>query len=122
MKLNIANPHDKTFVSGPEAGAFVFTFGAYGSTWVLVYANGVDSALEVAADWLKDNAPGHFVEPDYPDVDWTTLSSAEADALRECAEVDLTYTEAGWIPSWEWHVTGPHTPVEVRDVARVVQA
>lgn len=45
-----------------DIGAYHFTFGAYGSTHMLVRAQGLDSALEAAMDRLSEVAPGHFVE------------------------------------------------------------
>lgn len=98
-----ANPDETTFVGS----LFVFRFGAYGETEVAVYQRPgcLDDALETAAEWLKDNAPGHFVEPEYPEGLRTSgeLTNAEFEACAECEE-DLTYTESGWLASWEWTV------------------
>ncbi len=52
---------------------FHFTFGVYGWTQVRVYADSLDSAFEIAVEWLDDNAPGHL----------TTIGEAE---LKESAE------------------------------------
>lgn len=113
-----ANPGETTFVGS----LFVFHFGAYGDTEVAVYQRPgcLDDALETAAEWLKDNAPGLFTEPDYDGaarevgVDLsqytrglTDIIEADEDlGIRICqvAEADLTYTESGWLASWEWTV------------------
>lgn len=78
-------PRDK---HARESSLFAFSFGAFGSK-CLVWAapDHIDDALELAAEWLSEYAPGFFHEVE-----------SEAD------EVDMTYTESGWIPSWEWGV------------------
>src|SRR5512134_2926868 len=44
---------------------WLFSFGAYGWTSVLVVgACSLDDALECAAGWLADNAPGHLMAYD----------------------------------------------------------
>lgn len=70
----------------------LFTFGAYGGHHVLVLGHYADSGLEVAADILYDVAPGLFLP----------FSEAEEDENGEV--VDHTYTEKGYLPSWEWTV------------------
>jgi hypothetical protein len=86
---------------------------SFGSVDVLAWAcHTLDDALEEAADWLRDNAPGVFSEPDYEDAA-TELGAPEdwreddewCERVRDAAETDHTYTEAGWLLSWEWHVS-----------------
>ncbi len=93
LYIHVANPLDAW--DGAQQGAFLFQFGAHGSVYILVFVapslRSLDDCLEEAADTLEEVAPGVFVEPDY-----------ESDG--DDAEADLTYTEAGWIPSWEWFV------------------
>lgn len=67
-------------------------FGAYGSIKVLVAERCLQDALEAAAEVLPK---GVFTEVEYPNDNPTEQE-------REAAEADLTYTEQGWIPSWEW--------------------
>ncbi len=83
-------------------------FGAYGWTKVLVWSRSLEKALEEAAGWLADHAPGIFVDQDelarlekeyreeHPDAD--------DDDVSQGAYEDLTYTESGYIPSWEWGI------------------
>jgi hypothetical protein len=100
-----ANP-DETI--GGEC--FEFWFGAYGWTRVRVFARegALEKALETAAEWLIENAPGLFVTPDYQaaclERECRHCSEGECNLCREAAEVDLTQTECGWLPSWEWSV------------------
>ena len=94
--------------------AFLFSFGAYGSTMCLVHApaDHVNDALEDAAEWLKEAAPGMFCDDQIYEAYREALngrepgecSDEECDAAREYAEQDCTYTESGWLPSYEWHV------------------
>jgi hypothetical protein len=89
-----------------------FGFGAVGTTtvYVLTDRETIEDALETAAEWLKDNAPGVFTEPDYEDAarelgySPDTEDETEQEAIRECAETDHTYTESGYLLSWEWTV------------------
>lgn len=120
----IANPLEIENPDPPRWGfsvnhnrVIVFSFGAYASTMVAVVSQSLDDALETAAGWLADHAPGVFVEPDYLDAyrdisgnsDATEipddLDDETAEEIREAAETDLTYTESGWIASWEWTMT-----------------
>jgi len=123
-KINVANPHDRAFYDNSYL-FYLFYFGAYGLTVVLAYANSLEDALEEAAKWLADNAPGIFVEVDYAEacteagLSWPPESEefhvAHEDeylAAYERAETDLIYTEAGYIASWEWAVE--ENPIKAR--------
>ena len=95
-----------------DAPLFRFTFGAYGS--VQVYAFGrLEAALEDAAVYLAEHAPGMFEKPDYVDAQCEAghaFAGCERDhgdcpdceRVQERAEMDLTYTESGYLASWEW--------------------
>jgi hypothetical protein len=95
---------------------YTFHFGAYGETTVSLWAaaDHLCDALEIAADWLADNAPGHFSEPDYAgaaadlglpfDPVNFDYDSEEGQRILEAAEADMTNTERGWLLSWEWSV------------------
>lgn len=114
VKINVANPHERSF----ERQSYLFCFGAYGSTYVLAYG-GLEDALESAAEWLADNAPGHIIghgsdhakdlwreacaevgiDPDDSDADDDLKCKA-----FEIAESDLTHTESGYLTSHEWAI------------------
>lgn len=102
----IANPTDHDWTSG----LFALTFGAVGTTYVLAWANSADDALEEAADYLEEaGKSGYFVPEDvmrqhYEEAKAELGEGAEEDAVHQKAEEDLTYTEAGYIPSHEWWV------------------
>jgi len=89
--------------SGNAQEGYLFGFGACGTTWVLVLSSSVERALECAADWLLENKPGLIV-----------AHGSEDDESNEDGEfVDHIYTEAGWLPSWEWTVDDYDSPYEV---------
>ncbi len=111
------NPGDRD----SRSNVFTFHFGAYGDTHVSVWAQAdhLEDALEMAAEHLAKVAPGMFTEPDYNDaakqvgVDLSQytggLCGIEDEELVEritqVAEADLTYTESGYLASWEWTVS-----------------
>lgn len=82
-----------------------FSFGVYGGD--VCYAWGeksLDDALEAA--------PGMFSEPDYADAarelgapDGWADDEEWCVKVCEAAETDHTYTESGYLLSWEWFVS-----------------
>jgi hypothetical protein len=113
--IAIVNPSDYNF-NRDTMPLYLFSFGAYGDTRVYAWGcHSLEDALEAAAEWLKDNAPGVFHEPDYAEAaseigapeDWDSDDNMDEWGARvqEAAEVDLTYTESGYFASWEWHVS-----------------
>jgi hypothetical protein len=110
----IANPSDHNSYS--KRTLYRFQFGAYGTDYVYAWAcHTLDDALEAAAEWLEEHKPGHFSEPDYDDSarelgapdDWRT-DEEWAGKVAEHAETDHTYTESGYLLSWEWTVDEVH--------------
>ena len=104
----------KTYYANPDEttnATYTFHFGAYGDVCVVVFGRpgSVESALETAAECLLEHAPGLFSEPDHASaaaelgVVWDGQSDCP-DAVRELAEADHTYTESGWLLSYEWSV------------------
>ncbi len=115
-------------LDAPRYRLWWFQFGPYTGTNVFVWAGpahrGVDSALEEAAGWLVDNAPGHIMEHNapelkeliveameelYPDKSWKDFQHEAgqhewAQEVEEQAFADLTYTESGYLTSYEWTV------------------
>ena len=97
---------------------YVFQFGAYGCTHLLAYANGLDDALEECAAWLAEHAPGHIMAYDSNEMrDLYNEALAELveegadpydedtiEQAREDATADLTYTESGYLTSYEWSI------------------
>ena len=128
-KINVANASNKSWTRH----RYILWFGACGATYVLVYANSLDDALEEAADWLADNAPGHLTTHSSGELkdlyteslnDWRQEHEGEPSEedewrIQEDATADLTYTEAGWLTSYEWGISGEDlTPAEIRTLAR----
>jgi hypothetical protein len=110
-KAGIENMFDA--LDAPRVGLWHFTFGAYGSTHVFVWAGpahrALDDALEEAASWLADNAPGHLSTDEemqelYDEAREELGDDADEDEIREQAEADMTYTESGYLTSYEWFV------------------
>jgi len=91
--------------------ASLFTFGPYGGVRVLVYASsgygGLDDRLEVAAATLRDAGMDGLFMSDEEMRDLLAEAEAEGyegDEALQQAEADLTYTEAGYLRSYEWAV------------------
>lgn len=98
---------------------FILWFGACAPTYLMVWGD-LENALETAADWLADNAPGLIMTHDseelqelfdeamaelYPEAESIdSLDSHQVDACQEKATADLTYTEAGYLTSYEWGI------------------
>lgn len=129
------NPGDRDMYT--RNSCFHFTFGAYGDTHVYVWAQAdhLEDALEIAAEWLAENAPGHIM-PAYGEEHMSLLAEAFDDMrdellvdgdidetiqtfedvrnscneylmakVSEQAEADMTYTESGYLASHEWYVS-----------------
>lgn len=125
-EIYLVNPSERECMYPGRGGAYLFTFGAYRCTRLLVWARSVEDGLEDAAAWLADHAKGHLVHDDY----LTELHNEaraelaeeglEDDELEERAHeqatVDLTYTESGYLTSYEWWVDGPLNRRQLRDL------
>lgn len=107
--IHYANPDETTFTGA----CYEFRFGAYSATIVRVFQrpDHIEDALETAAEWLAENEPGMFVEPDYQAAKEEIMGETgrgddmiSDEEVAEHAEADLTYTEAGWLALWEWTV------------------
>lgn len=57
----IANPNDCNM----DYLLFELQFGAYGTTYLYVWADHLEAALEIAFEWLDENAPGHLVSHEH---------------------------------------------------------
>lgn len=92
--------------------AFLFTFGPYGGVRVLVYRSsgyrGLDDCLEVAAATLKDAGKTGLFTSDAEIAELVKEAEEEGyegDEAYDEATADLTYTEAGYLTSYEWSVS-----------------
>ncbi len=89
---------------------YYFTFGAVGATHLLVwsaYNEGLEGALEEAAEWLAEEAPGHITSDEEIRelIEEAEAEGLDEEAAYEQATADLTYTESGYLTSYEWSVT-----------------
>lgn len=91
-KIILINPMEKRYFKQ----SFVLWFGAYGTTYLRVYADSLEDALEWCGEWLKLYEPGVFTDEPTFDEDGNAIDNSDA---------DLTYTESGWIASWEWGIS-----------------
>jgi hypothetical protein len=102
----LVNPTDyNTYMRN---SVFAFAFGAYGWTKLIVWeaSDHIDDALEVAGEWLAEHAPGILTSEEeigvlVREAQEEDPSASEEDAFQTATQ-DMTYTESGWIPSWEW--------------------
>jgi hypothetical protein len=83
----------------------------------MIWADGLESAIEIAGEWLAEHAPGLIIRNDAPllaelmgeacaelGVDPSQPGGPEYDAAWEQATADLTYTESGYLTSYEWGI------------------
>jgi hypothetical protein len=122
------NPSDRPGQYGRET-CYDFHFGAYADTAVSVWARSCEDALELAAEYVAAHYPGHIMpEGDStledlrreaceerglvypPTCDHSELEEQGYYAAFESAEADLTYTESGYLTSYEWTVDEYDTP------------
>lgn len=103
VPIHLVNPSDKTWTKH----RFIFWFGAYGWTRLMVWANSLDDALDEAVDWIADNAPGLLaddaVTEEYNRCIGEGMSEEEA---QEEATVDTTCAGncGHYLNSWEWGI------------------
>ena len=110
--------------------ASLFTFGPYGGVRVLVYASSgyrdLSDRLEVAAGTLRDLGMDGLFTTDDEMRDLIAEAEAEGHEGEEAyqqAEADLTYTESGYLTSYEWGVNdlSPGNKVYGAGVAKYVE-
>ncbi len=129
-KTPIANPEDSGTI-------YRFTFGAYGTTAVYALGHDLESAFEIAVEWLDDNAPGHLTtigEDDYRraadelGVEFSHDAGDEGmQRVFEAAEADMTMIghttlkNGNAIPSWEWTVDEVYGEEQEEVEARIAE-
>lgn len=101
-------------------GIWIYQFGAYGTTWLAVWGANIEDTLEEAAQWLLEHARGQITTQeqlweDKSDIEdamgelglsgaFEDLEDEDKWAVQDRMTVDMTYTESGYIASWEWYV------------------
>lgn len=114
-------PHRSPYVR--DTNRYVLSFGAYGTTHLMVWGRSLEDALETAAEWLAENAPGHIMPAwgkehtalvkeacEERGLPWPIPEGVDPEdagylAAQEDAENDLTCTESGYLTSYEWFIT-----------------
>lgn len=103
----LVNPLDYNNWTRPQL--YAMHFGAYGATCLLVWMDAsIEDAAEVAAEWLVKHAPGHITTDE--EVTKLMEEAREEDPelsdeeAHDKATADLTYTEAGYLTSYEWTI------------------
>lgn len=95
--INVANPNEKQWARH----RYLFTFGAPWPTFVLAYGDCVEDALEAAAEWLAENGLDGLITP-HENVHSSDDLRCDCENPFDCES--HTYTESGWLTSWEWRV------------------
>ena len=98
-KIEIVNGPDRSWARH----RYILWFGTMSTNYLMVWANGLENAIEFAGEWLAYNAPRHIITNSVEECYQGGIADGmtENDA-RECSERDATYTESGWLDSSEW--------------------
>ncbi len=106
--LVIVNPTDKYWTRH----RYVLWFGAVGSTFLLVWANSLDDALDEAVDWLAEHKPGYLateeVRSEYERIRHESVEDPSGTMTDEKAwdQATVDTTCAGnygdFLHSWAW--------------------
>lgn len=83
----IVNPNDRSWTRG----RYILGFGAFSPTYLMVWANSLDGALDEAIDWIVQFAPGYLCDEQVTEEYQAALAEglSEEDAI-ERAEEDTT--------------------------------
>lgn len=109
--------------AGSYDNLYAFGFGAYGATRLLLWGKNIEDALEEAAGWLAQYAPGHITSEEHVAQLMAEVREDEGDpdmddeAAYEKATADLTYTESGHLTSYEWTVDDVPAGTELYQLA-----
>ncbi len=102
-KLWIVNPVERAWTKS----RFILWFGACGPTYLLVYANSLDDALDECVDWLVDHAPGQLADEQVHDEYNRLIAEGKSEEeAMEGAAVDTTCAGncGNYLNSWEWGI------------------
>lgn len=107
--INVANPGDKQWTRN----RYLFSFGAIGSTFILAYGNGLEDALETAAELLVEREWWGHITP-HERVKSSDDLGCDCEDPFECES--HTYTGSGWLTSCEWGVTADPTNKDLQNL------
>ncbi len=102
---------------------YILAFGAYATTYLYIFADSLEDALDEAGAWLAENAPGLLADQEVID-EYNCLKNAGAseEEAREAAEVDTVILDGGhYLHSSEWTIIAEDpSPEDVRLLRGVV--
>lgn len=97
----LVNPSDR----GWTRHRYVLWFGDCGTTYLMIWANSLDDALDESVDWIAEHAPGYLADESvHEEYNRLIAEGKSEDEAREEAEMDtVTGGNAGnYLNSWEW--------------------
>lgn len=110
----LVNPLEVPMKYGHGSGSqkpYILTFGQISATLLFIWARSLEAALEEAGETLAEHFPGLIMKPDDPELQELYDEAreelgedADEDEVMQQAEADLTYTESGYITSYEWGI------------------
>jgi len=101
--LIILNPTDRDWTKH----RYILWFDACGSTRIMIWANGLDSAIDEAVDYLADNAPGLLADADvFEEYNRLIANGMSEEEAQEGAEIDTTCAGnfGHYLNSGEWGI------------------
>jgi hypothetical protein len=113
--IEIANADECVYTTygGGLPALWLFQVGACGPVYVAVWTRTtLEDALEELGGFLVDKGYDGLITPHgseeakamYDEAREELGPDATDEEVMEHAEADMTYTESGWIRSWEWYV------------------
>lgn len=86
---------------------FILWFGAVGTSHIMVWADCLDEALDIAIDDIAERWPGYFSDDQVRDDYLRYLAEGmDEEKAMEQAEMDMTCAgnNGHYLPSWEWGI------------------
>lgn len=101
--IHVVNGSERAFTTS----RFILAFGAYGWTRLMVWADHLEDALDIAVDWIAENAPGLLaneqVEAAYREAIAEGMSEEEAH-IRATEDMTCAGNHGDYVASWEWTI------------------
>ena len=102
--IHVANSSDRTWTRH----RYLVSFGAYGGTHVLVYANGAEDASEIAINYVAERWPGLLADEEvagaYKEARAEGLSEEDAQQQAEVDTVCASSDGIHYVHSWEMSI------------------
>jgi len=103
-KVVLVNPNDRSWTRD----RYVLWFGSYGTTYLMVWGNGLEAALEEATDWIVEHAPGLLRDDAAQEAYGAAIAEGKTpEEAQEEAEIDMTvmgHSGIHYLDSWEWGI------------------